>query len=166
MYEKRLIIGQVYMPFVGTQESIVGRLTGPQNREAYFAMEKGRINRELRAALLDAFQNLLGPFAKDVMLRYSSKAGCGSCPCSPGFHLSAVVGSGPCSIVDDVRWAKTRDRLTFYIKNNGTVDVRNRVFAGYNPREGRRAQTVRYKSNSLCTLMLPNYEKPSEIEGE
>lgn len=89
---KRTRIANLFLPqgFSSLSEEIITRL----NRDpAFIEVHRDRMTPELRAALVAAIQDILGPSVKEIKLTFSPKAGCKMCPCSPGFSVSGVYDS-------------------------------------------------------------------------
>ena len=89
---KRTRIANLFLPqgFSSLSEEILTRL----NRDpAFIEVHRDRMTPELRAALVAAIQDILGPSVKEIKLTFSLKAGCRMCPCSPGFSVSGVYDS-------------------------------------------------------------------------
>lgn len=161
---KRFIIGQLYLPS-DVQKNIMERLfLGPTVRENFFMNEQGRMIPELRDWLYEVIGEALkgtGVQFTDVMLVWSRKAGCGMCPCSPGFHVSIMVphhyglpASQPGTMIENAIANKKRDRLHFYVESDGSVDVRVPSYGG------------RWEKNvtqtSILTILPKGYQSRSK----
>lgn len=83
---KTMVIGVYYTASsTDAQASIAARFGGEESREEWF--ERRRTERP--AGLVKAASYLEAMFGMPVKFRFSQKAGCSMCPCSPGFELIA-----------------------------------------------------------------------------
>jgi hypothetical protein len=122
---QRVRIGTLYMPFgyATVLDQFFARAT---DRQAFSDGERERLTPELRTALLEALQAILGPDVKDLKLTYSMRAGC-SCPCSPGFCVSGVIVRRDWNnrlLEGALQQSSGRDKAVFYLRDDGTLEAR------------------------------------------
>ncbi len=157
---ERIIIGQVYLPGTSVMQNITGRLlSGPEGRAEFFEKEKGKMEYPVRQALLEAFGEFFGPTVTDLQLRWSAKAGCTMCPCSPGFHLSGMVDYSSHPLISEVFHNDSRNRMTFYVEANGTVSMRSHT------RKWGRGRAKTYDQYQVCTLLTSFYKTPEKAKS-
>lgn len=160
---KRVRIGVLYLPF--GYESILDHFLARQiSRKDFSDGEKERLTPELRKLLEEQVQAILGDKVTDVKLTYSLRAGC-SCPCSPGFCVSAVpTGTTFFNNGTDGWWRDpllspvvanqpARDRAVFFVNPDRTISVKTHEVQWR--RTGRSRGTKEYVSTHLFSWILP-----------
>jgi hypothetical protein len=173
---KRVRIGTLYMPsgYASVLDHFFARAT---DRQAFSEGEKERLTPSMRKMLEEQIQAILGDKVTDVKLTYSLRAGC-SCPCSPGFCISAVpTGTDRFSNGQDYWWQDellaptsrdfpARERATIFLQEDRTLDVRTHEVQWRSNRGlGRRRGGKEYVSKKLFSWILPGGRvavKPTE----
>lgn len=149
---ERIIIGQIFAS-VNVEDSIRGRLfSSPEDREKWFEKESKRLDERTKAKVLATVHDLFGGLAKNVKVTYSRKAGCGMCPCSPGWSVSAEFEDFYAAdrAVGYVFSNPQRERLTFFVEESGRIDVRTHE-RHYSRGRGRRG--VDYRSVQILSVI-------------
>ena len=152
---KRTRIANLFLPqgFSSLSEEIITRI----NRDpAFIEVHRDRMTPELRAALVAAIQDILGPSVKEIKLTFSPKAGCKMCPCSPGFSVSGVYDSShKLNPLLSPAWnGYPSDHLTsFTLCADGTLQV-NTVHEKRNwGRDARRSGRFTYTTEPVMTYL-------------
>lgn len=165
---KRVRIGVLYLPF--GYETILDHFFARQvSRQDFSDAEKERLTPELRKLLEEQVQAILGDKVTDVKLTYSLRAGC-SCPCSPGFCVSAVpTGTTVYNNGTDGWWRNpllspvvsnqpARDRAVFFVNSDRTISVNTHKVQWR--RAGRGRGSKEYVSSKLFSWILPGGRVP------
>lgn len=123
---KRVRLGTLFIPsgFSNQMEEITARL----NRDpAFVESHRDRLTPEMKVKLLETIRELYGSDVIDIKLTFSLKAGCGMCPCSPGFTVTGVIRNTRSSrdlLTPVFLGYPNRERAVFYLDKTGVLDVR------------------------------------------
>lgn len=125
----KVIVGQVFAR-VNVEDSIKGRIfSSPEDREKWYERQAKRLDIRTKDKVSQAIRDLFGGLAGEVKFSFSRTAGCGMCPCSPGWNVSVEFANWS-DANSKVGWTlehPTRERFQFFVNEKGQVDVRRSV---------------------------------------
>ena len=123
---KRVRLGTLFIPsgFSSQMEEIAARL----NRDpAFVESHRDRLTPEMKAKFLEAIREFYGSDVIGIKLTFSLKAGCGMCPCSPGFTVTGIIRTTRSNrelLTPVFLGYPNRERAVFYLDKAGVLDVR------------------------------------------
>lgn len=163
---KRVRIGNLYLPsgFESPMDEIIKRIT---RDPSFVETHRDRMTPQLKASLIEALQEMLGPSVKHIKLTFSLRAGC-SCPCSPGFAVSGVITeqwSGNPFLTPALCGFPNRERAVFYLNETGVLEGRTRE-QFWEPGRGRARRDYRQKDvMSMKLRPVTTEEKEGTVES-
>lgn len=121
---KTMVIGVYYTASAtNAQASIKARFSSEESRADWFEARKT----ERPAGLVKAAAFLEAKFGMPVKFRFSLKAGCSMCPCSPGFELIAhPQDQQDRDLLERWQWGHTKkeQRYQIYEQENFKLNLR------------------------------------------